>query len=78
MNINKIYDAKTNNIRKKVKYFQEIDSTHLEAKRIADTSQSGEILIAETQTKGIGTKGRKWYTGERKKHSYDNYFKATM
>ena len=78
MNINKIYDAKTNNIGKQIKYFKEIDSTHLEAKKIADTSQGGEILIAEVQNKGIGTKGRKWYTGERKKYSDDNYTKTKM
>lgn len=65
-------------IGKKIQYFKEIDSTHLYAKRVAEKEENNNIIIAEMQTKGIGTKGRKWYTGERKKHSYDNYFKATM
>ena len=32
----------------------------------------------EIQTEGIGTKGRSWHTGERKKYSNDNYFETKM
>lgn len=76
MNIDKIEKAKTKIIGKKIKYFKEIDSTHLEAKRIAEREKNGELLIAEIQTKGIGTKCRQWYTGEREEYSNDNYIKT--
>ena len=50
--------------KQKIKYFQEIESTHLYAKQIE--KEGNVIIIAEEQTKGIGTKGRKWYTGKNK------------
>lgn len=47
-----------------IEYYQIIDSTHTYAKRIAQNSSKQEkLIIAEKQTEGIGTKGRKWYTG---------------
>lgn len=46
----------------KINYYKEIESTHLHAKEIE--KQGDSILIAEVQTKGIGTKGRNWHTGE--------------
>lgn len=49
-----------------VKYFKQIDSTHLEAERIARKEIDGTILIADNQTAGIGTKKRQWYTGNGK------------
>lgn len=60
MNIEKI-EKQTN---QKIKYYKEINSTHLYAKQIAN--QGNNILIAETQTAGIGTKGKSWHTGENK------------
>ena len=37
------------------------------AKQIAKNIENDEkIIIAENQTEGIGTKGRKWYTGAEK------------
>ena len=46
----------------KIKYYKEIDSTHIHAKEI---QQDGDcVLIAEIQTNGIGTKGRIWHTGK--------------
>ena len=66
-------------IGKKIEYYKEITSTHKKAKEIAfDEENNGKILIAETQTAGIGTKGRSWHTGERKKYSNDNYFTTKM
>lgn len=50
--------------KQKIIYYKEIDSTHLHAKEIE--KQGDAVLIAEVQTKGIGTKGRKWHTGENK------------
>ena len=53
--------------KNKIEYYKEIGSTHTYAKKIANKQENnGKIIIAETQTKGIGTKGRVWYTGEGK------------
>lgn len=57
MNIKRI-ESQT---KEKLKYFKEINSTHIHAKEIE--KQGDQILIAEVQTMGIGTKGRKWHTG---------------
>lgn len=67
MDIEKIKNAKTTYIGKEIEYFKEISSTHTYAKKITmQEKQNGKIIIAETQTNGIGTKGRVWYTGESK------------
>ncbi len=66
MDLEKIKKSKTKVIGKKIQYYKQIDSTHLQAKRIVESSENGEILIAEIQNKGIGTKGRNWYTGSEK------------
>ena len=64
MDLEKIRNAKTKKIGKKIEYFKEIESTHLYAKKIAENEDNeGKILLAEVQTGGIGTKGRSWYTG---------------
>lgn len=60
MNIEEI----ENQTKQKIKYYKEINSTHLYAKQIAN--QGDNILIAEVQTAGIGTKGRCWHTGKNK------------
>ena len=60
MNIKKIED-KTNN---RIDYYNTINSTHLKAKQIANNNDSNKkIIIAQTQTNAIGSKGRSWYTG---------------
>ena len=67
MDIEQIKQSKTRKIGKNVEYYKEIASTHLYAKQIAENKKNdGKIIIAEIQTSGIGTKGRKWYTGEGK------------
>ncbi len=66
MDINKIKKANTKIIGKKIEYYKEIESTSIYAKQIAKKEESnGKIIIAEKQTKGIGTKGRVWYTGNK-------------
>lgn len=50
--------------KQKINYYKEINSTHIHAKDIE--KQGDQILIAEVQTAGIGTKGRTWHTGESK------------
>lgn len=56
-----------------IEYYEEILSTHIYAKKIAEKSNN-KIIIANCQTGGIGTNGRNWYTGKRKKYSFNNYF----
>lgn len=60
MNIEKIEQQ----TKQKINYYKEINSTHIYAKEIE--KQGNQILIAEVQTAGIGTKGRTWHTGESK------------
>ena len=67
MNLETMKNANTKYIGKEIEYFKEINSTHTYAKNIAlQENHSGKIILAETQTNGIGTKGRTWYTGESK------------
>ncbi len=64
MDLEKIKNAKTKIIGKKIEYFEEIESTHIYGEKIAeDEENTGKVLLAEVQTGGIGTKGRSWYTG---------------
>ena len=56
-----IKDLKTENIGKRVYYFEEIDSTQNFAEQIAaDKKEDGTIIIAEKQTSGRGRLERKW------------------
>ena len=41
-------------------YMEEIDSTNLEAGRLADEIFHGTVLVAERQTAGRGRRGRSW------------------
>ena len=67
MEIEKIKRLKTKQIGKKIEYFEKIDSTHKYAKKIAfENEENGKIIIADMQTAGIGTKGRRWYSGKEK------------
>ncbi len=67
MEIEKIKKSKTKEIGKKIEYFEQIDSTHKYAKKIAiENEENGKIIIADMQTAGIGTKGRTWYSGKAK------------
>lgn len=65
LKIEKIKKAQTNIIGKKIEYFKKIDSTNTYAEKIANNpGESGTLIITDIQTNGIGTKGRRWYTGE--------------
>ena len=65
MNLSYIKEAKTKIIGKKIQYQEEMTSTHMIAKEIANNPKNnGKILLAEMQTEGIGTQGHKWYTGK--------------
>lgn len=64
----KLQNLKNNRIGKQIQYFEEIQSTHLYAKKLAIENQHIEeiTILADKQTGGIGTKGRHWYTGKGK------------
>ena len=67
MDLEKIKKANTKILGKKIEYFEKIESTHILGRKIAENKEDkGKILLAEVQTGGIGTKGRKWYTGYEK------------
>ena len=56
-----IKDLKTENIGKRIYYFEEIDTTQNFAEQIAaDKKENGTIIIAEKQTSGRGRLERKW------------------
>ena len=57
-------NLKTDFMGRNILYYNTIDSTHKEAKRIVnnDNIKNGTIIVANMQTDGIGTHNRKWYT----------------
>lgn len=56
----------TNFLGKTILYYPEIDSTQLEVWRQVEKGiiSNGTIILADKQTNGKGTHGRKWYTDE--------------
>ena len=51
----------TNELGRKIHGYPELESTNDEAHRLAEAgAEHGEVVIAETQTKGRGRKGRSW------------------
>lgn len=63
MNVEYLKSAKTKKIGKKIEFYEEINSTHTYAKENIDNLNDGTVILADKQTAGKGTKGRKWYTG---------------
>lgn len=60
-------NLKTKILGKNIKYFQEINSTQLVAKQMADSKvENGTIILAENQYDGVGTHDRKWYSEAEK------------
>lgn len=50
-----------------IKIYETIDSTQLEAKRICKNKNSNRtVIIAKSQTNGVGTHDRKWFNGGEK------------
>lgn len=67
LDIEKLRESLKGKIGRNIEYYEEINSTHLYAKKIAQYSENdGKMIIAEIQNAGIGTKGRNWYTGKGK------------
>lgn len=59
-------------------YYPEIDSTQLEVWRQVEkgTIQNGTIIMADRQTKGKGTHGRKWYTEDGNNIAFTFFIKS--
>ncbi len=67
MDLEKIKNAKTVYLGKNIIYFNEINSTQDYAKQILKQNiKTGSIVIADYQTKGKGTKERKWLSSKEK------------
>lgn len=62
--MNKFENLKTKVIGQKVFYYEQIDSTQKEIwRRVANNEiDNGTLIVADTQSSGIGTHGRIWYT----------------
>lgn len=58
---------KTKTIGRNIIFFDEIDSTQIQAKKFAENCvTNGTIVLTENQTSGLGTHGRKWYSEKNK------------
>ena len=61
----KLKNLQTKYLARKCKYFEKIDSTQIEIYRTINSKiENGRTVIANLQTNGTGTHGRKWYTDE--------------
>ncbi len=64
MNTEEIKKSKTNILGKNIIYYKEIGSTQDKAKELINTKiDNGTVILADSQTKGRGTKENIWYTG---------------
>lgn len=48
----------------KIKHYKQIDSTNLEAKRMAGIENGNLVIIADQQSAGYGRNAREWVTGD--------------
>lgn len=57
------FDLRTRWMGRRIHYFQTIDSTNSEAYNLAlNGAKQGEIVVAESQKRGRGRLGRKWFS----------------
>lgn len=63
---------------REVIHYQEIDSTQLEAWRRIEKNEinNGTIILADRQTNGKGTHGRRWYTDEENNIAFSFVIRA--
>lgn len=66
MDINKIKNAMLKSLGKDIIYYKELESTQILAKDLIRDNKikNNTLIITDNQTKGIGTKGRKWFSNE--------------
>ncbi|RJS49111.1 MAG: biotin--[acetyl-CoA-carboxylase] ligase [Methanobacterium sp.] len=58
-------DLETKYIGREIHYFSEVDSTNNMAKKLAEKgAEEGTMVIAETQSRGRGRRGKKWISPE--------------
>lgn len=63
MNIEEIKkEISKNKTINKLVFFEELPSTQIYAKENINNIDSGTVILVNNQTKGIGTKNRKWYS----------------
>lgn len=73
----KLKNLQTKYLARKCEYFETIDSTQSEIyRRINSKIENGETVIANLQTNGNGTHGRKWYTDEGGSIAFSMYIEA--
>ena len=59
-------------IGKKFEYYKNLESTHILAKEKPEEEiENGMVILAENQTSGIGTHGRKWFVEKGKNLTFD-------
>lgn len=64
-------NLKTKIIGKNIIFFKKIESTQIEAKKLAENgTENGSIVIADNQINGIGTHGKRWYSEEKNNISF--------
>ncbi|MBR2744055.1 MAG: biotin--[Clostridia bacterium] len=61
-----LINLETKILGRKLDFFDELDSTQSEVWRLIknNTIKNGEMVVANIQTAGVGTHGRKWYTDQ--------------
>ena len=74
----KLKNLKNNFLGKECFYYDTIDSTQKEIYRRIDnnTIKNGTVIIADIQTNGIGTHGRKWYTECSNNIAFSSYIEC--
>jgi len=70
----KLKNLQTKFLGRNCYYYEKIDSTQKEIwRRIDKNIENGCLIIAELQTDGIGTHGRKWYTDQKNNIAFSFY-----
>ena len=71
-------NLKTKYLGKMISFYEKIDSTQKEIWRKikSESIKTGELIIAEIQTNGIGTHGRKWHTTEKDNIAFSFFIEA--
>ena len=61
-------------------YFEKIDSTQTEIFKMIKLNKikDGSLVLADLQTNGIGTHGRKWFTEEDRKHYFFSLYRNKL
>lgn len=73
----KLKNLKTRFLGRENFYYEEIDSTQMEIwRRIETNIKNGTLVMAEIQTHGVGTHGRKWYTDCSNNIAFSFYIEA--